>query len=215
MGKAPINPFGAEFSRHAENIDKSHFKALSVGIGLGTAKSPVAASRKTRYALPQHNPFEAEQAPQQYNEMFLPTESNLAIPEFDAGGSFMPTPPPASPRPATMKFSVPRTSPRFAVPGASISRIVKFVIAHGFDLLIVGSSIVSALIVAGLVIVPSSGDGFWQSMNSWAPIKIFLSLGVFQLLSLLYLLFSLYWALFKLIVGGTLGQSFATFLVKV
>jgi len=222
------DPFGAELRRLIDQLDQRQFKALSNGVGLGRARN----SDKPKYA--NSHPFSfSEPVPFSAEDQFSRDESAYSkdiAPSFEAftskagdkdrlSQSFMePAWMPSSSEFTTQEFP-PQThsqegveqsvrQPNEKVKRGIVSRLFRFGIEHSIDLVTVLATLFVTLTGAAFMLAPWKG-GMAATLMAWQPVQVILTLGLLQFIVAVYVLYFLYWVVFKVLVGSTFGQNCA------
>lgn len=168
---------GPELQELADGLDKDAFKALSPGIGLGNVRPKGAAPR-------QH----------------IPVSSQVTQGESDLSRV---TVVPA----ASVATSAPRKASATDAPAPQKRKFgfAKRILALGIDFLFVATSVCTALAIAAIFAAANSGGEIhWTAL---APVEWIAAFSPLEILAGVYGTFAAYWLLFRLLVGGTLGES--------
>lgn len=208
--------FGAELKRFAENIDIHQFRPLSAGIGLGfvTRQDPSQGLQK---------PYSQGRSPDAYastSEQFnsepqhRPPEPSVQLRRlFPNQEVIVPQPLPNMQPLGEAVLGSAMHPDLVATPSAEKKgrwrrtwRMIRLILVHGIDLFAVAFSLIAALLVGAWFLAPD-GNTFAVRVLKWTPVSEITHLSIIELGIGVYLLFGMYWAFFKLVVGFTIGQG--------
>jgi len=212
------DPFGAELRRLIDQLDQRQFKALSNGVGLGRARTSTV---QPRYTGKQPTSF-SEPIPFTTDDHQHRDESNQQNPLFEpisfssgAGEDQTQTTPDPSWMPHRSEFMDPNLSQMGgeAPQGLTqipkqrlLGRLLRIGFEHSIDLITVLATLFVTLTGAAFLLAPWKG-AMGVTLSQWQPVQVILTLGLLQFVCVVYVLYFLYWIVFKLFVGSTFGQN--------
>jgi hypothetical protein len=87
--------------------------------------------------------------------------------------------------------------------------------SHCIDIVSVVTGLCASLYVAGLLMAARDAkhSSSIEAIMQWAPVSMILSMGLLQLLGLVYGLYAFYWVFLRVLVGTTLGHTLAGFAI--
>ncbi len=191
---APRSPID-ELLHMAEAIDKVPFRSLSVGIGLGATR-PVF---KVRAESIDYAATVSVSLPAATGQSYAEAEERV-LRQLPSPDTAIPA---ASVKQPSKSFSrrLPPLFPKIAWQ--------RFAIAHLADLVVVGMSLLVAFAVASVFFAPFRTMARPAAFLQWEPVKFVLEMSAWQTVAALYGIFAMYWLVFRIVVGNTLGQNWS------
>lgn len=183
-----------ELLHMAEHIEEISIRPLSAGIGLGATR-PVFKMRNENSEFAANvsvpaTPWNATHNLTTASEMMLPPADQIAM----ASSSAVP-----AQKVARKKIKIWR--PKMQVAWQ------RLLLAHLADLIVVSMSLLVAFAVASVFFAPLKTMARPAAFLQWEPVKFVLELSAWQTVAALYGIFAMYWLVFRVVVGNTLGQN--------